>query len=161
VFYHHGDREIQSGDPVLLDFGCVVDHYCSDQTRIVVFDGDPPQEFPRVHEAVLEAHEAAVEAVEPVVPAEAVEETAHSILEEYGYLDSTQHRTGHGVGLTVHEGPNILKGNDQPLEPGMVFSVEPGVYFEDRFGVRIEDLVAVTETGYRRLNDSPRTWRPL
>lgn len=161
VFYHHGDREVAAGEPVLLDFGCIVDRYCSDQTRMVVFDGEPPEEFERVYDAVLAAYEAGVSAVEPGVPAESVEQACHEVLEEHGYADRVQHRTGHGVGLTPNEGPAILTGNTAPLRPGMVFSVEPGVYFEGRFGVRLEDLVVVTEDGCRSLNHSPMTWRPL
>lgn len=161
VFYHHGDREIERGDPVLLDFGAVVDHYRSDQTRMVVFAGEPPAEFERMHDAVSEALEAGVDAVRPGVPVEAVELACHDVLAEYGCVDQTLHRTGHGVGLTVHEAPNVIEGNERELEPGMVFSVEPGVYFEGEFGVRIEDLVAVTEDGAERLNSSPRTWQPL
>lgn len=161
VFYHHGDREIESGDPVLLDFGCVVDHYCSDQTRMVVFDGEPSERFLEVYRAVEEAKRTGIEAVEPGIPAAAIEEPVHRVLENHGLLEYVQHRTGHGVGMTPYEGPDILRGNETSLEPGMVFSVEPGVYVEGKFGVRLEDLVVVTEDGHRRLNTSPETWRPL
>ena len=159
--HRHGDREIRRGDPVVLDFGAYVDHYPGDQTRTVVFAGDPPAEFRRVHEVVREAQRAAVEAVEPGVPAEAVDRAAREVIEAAGYGEQFVHRTGHGVGLDVHEAPYIVEGNDAELEPGMVFSVEPGVYLEGEFGVRIEDLVAVTEDGCERLNDSPRTWEPI
>ncbi|APW99910.1 peptidase [Halobiforma lacisalsi AJ5] len=160
---HHrsGDRTIEAGDPVVLDFGTRAGGYPGDQTRTVVFDGEPPAAFEEVHDAVLEAHNAAVEAVEPGVPAEEIDRVARDVLEERGYGDEFIHRTGHGVGLDVHEPPYITAGNDRELEPGMVFSVEPGVYLEGEFGVRIEDLVVVTEDGHERLNDSPRTWRPL
>ncbi|TYT61528.1 aminopeptidase P family protein [Natrialba swarupiae] len=159
--HRHGDRTIQPGDPVVLDFGTVVDGYAGDQTRTVVFDGDPPDGYEAVHEAVLAAQSAAVDAVEPGVAAREVDRAARSVLEQRGYGDRFVHRTGHGVGLDLHESPYIAADNDQQLEPGMVFSVEPGVYLEDEFGVRIEDLVVVTEDGCERLNHSPRTWRPL
>ncbi|WP_244605240.1 M24 family metallopeptidase [Halorussus halobius] len=159
--YRHGDREIERGDPVVLDFGAYVDDYPGDQTRTVVFAGDPPEEFERVHEVVREAQQAGVEAAEPGVPAEAVDRAAREVIEEAGYGDRFTHRTGHGVGLDVHEEPYVVAGNETELEPGMVFSVEPGVYLPGEFGVRIEDLVAVTEDGCERLNDSPRTWKPL
>jgi Xaa-Pro aminopeptidase len=157
----HGDREIARGDPVVLDFGGVVDDYPGDQTRTVVFAGDPPDEFERVHGVVREALSAGVDAVEPGVEAQAVDAAAREVIEDAGYGDAFVHRTGHGVGLDVHEPPYVVDGNDRELEPGMVFSVEPGVYLEDRFGVRIEDLVVVTDDGCERLNDSPRGWRPL
>lgn len=159
--HRHGDREIRRGDPVVLDFGAYVDHYPGDQTRTVVFAGDPPADFEAVHEVVAEAQQAAVEAVEPGVPAEEVDRAAREVIEAAGYGDRFVHRTGHGVGLDVHEDPYIVEGNGTELEPGMVFSVEPGVYLEGAFGVRVEDLVVVTDDGYERLNDSPRTWEPL
>ncbi|MFQ3295795.1 MAG: Xaa-Pro aminopeptidase [Natrialbaceae archaeon] len=157
----HGDREIRPGEPVVLDFGGYLDRYPGDQTRTVVFDGEPPDEFDTVHKTVLEAMNTGIDAVEPGVEAGTIDRTARAVIEEAGYGDAFIHRTGHGVGLEVHEAPYIVGGNDRELEPGMVFSVEPGIYLEDEFGVRIEDLVVVTEDGAERLNDSPRTGRPL
>jgi Xaa-Pro aminopeptidase len=155
----HGDREIEPGDPVVLDFGAFVDGYAGDQTRTVVFAGEPPAEFREVHRAVREAQEAGVAAVEPGVEAQAVDRAVREVIEEAGYGDRFVHRTGHGVGLEVHEEPYVVAGNDRELEAGMVFSVEPGVYLPGEFGVRIEDLVVVTEDGCERLNDSARGWR--
>ncbi|MFB6173191.1 MAG: M24 family metallopeptidase [Halobacteriales archaeon] len=155
---HHdrGDREIAPGDPVVLDFGCYRGAYPSDQTRTVVFGGDPPAGFEAVFDAVRDAQRAAIEAIEPGVTAGAVDRAARAVIEDRGYGDDFLHRTGHGVGLEVHEPPYIVADNDRELEPGMVFSVEPGVYREGAFGVRIEDLVAVTEDGGEVLNGSPR-----
>ncbi|WP_293032715.1 Xaa-Pro peptidase family protein [Natronococcus sp.] len=163
--HHPGDREIERGDPVVLDFGAFVEsdleagtaRYPGDQTRTIVV-GEPSAEYERVHEAVREAQQAAVEAVEPGLEAGKIDRVARSVIEEAGYGDAFVHRTGHGVGLEVHEPPYITAGNDRELEPGMVFSIEPGIYLEGQFGVRIEDLVAVTEEGCERLNDSPRGW---
>lgn len=155
----HGDREIRAGDPVVLDFGTRVDGYPSDQTRTLVFAGDPPEEYRTVHAVVREAQAAAVDAVEPGVTAAAVDRAARSVIEEAGYGDAFVHRTGHGVGLDVHEEPYVVAGNDRELEPGMVFSVEPGIYLEGRFGCRIEDLVVVTDDGVERLNATDRGWR--
>ena len=155
----HGDREIERGDPVVLDFGGFVDDYPGDQTRTVVFAGDPPEEFEHVHDVVRNAQQAAIDAIEPGVEAQAVDAAARDVIESAGYGDAFVHRTGHGVGLDVHEPPYVVDGNDRELEPGMVFSVEPGVYLEDRFGVRIEDLVVVTDDGHERLNDTDRGWR--
>ncbi|MFB6270693.1 MAG: M24 family metallopeptidase [Halobacterium sp.] len=157
--HHRSDREIRPGDPVVLDFGTRVDHYPSDQTRTVVFDGEPSAEFQTVHDVVRDAQQAAVEAVEPGVAAEDVDAAAREVIADAGYGDEFIHRTGHGVGLEVHEEPFIVGGNDRPLRPGMVFSVEPGVYLEGEFGVRIEDLVVVTEDGCERLNDTDRGWQ--
>ncbi|WP_144924631.1 M24 family metallopeptidase [Halorubrum salsamenti] len=155
----HGDREVRAGEPVVLDFGTRVDGYPSDQTRTLVFDGEPPAEYERVHETVRAAQTAAVEAVGPGVAAEAVDRAAREVVEDAGYGEAFVHRTGHGVGLDVHEEPYIVAGNDRALEPGMAFSVEPGIYLDGRFGCRIEDLVVVTEDGCQRLNDTDRGWR--
>ncbi|PSQ17018.1 aminopeptidase P family protein [Halobacteriales archaeon QS_8_69_26] len=159
--HHHGDRQIREGDPVVLDFGTRVDGYPSDQTRTVVFAGDPPDGFTEAFEAVRDAQAAAVDAVEPGVEAREIDRAAREVIEGRGYGDAFVHRTGHGVGLEVHEAPYIVEGNDTELAEGMVFSVEPGVYVEGEFGIRIEDLVAVTAEGAERLNDSPRGWEPL
>ncbi|WP_129116252.1 M24 family metallopeptidase [Halegenticoccus tardaugens] len=159
--HRHGDRTIERGDPVVLDFGGVYDHYPGDQTRTVVFAGDPPAGFEERYRAVREANEASVQAVTPGTEAQAIDRAARAVIEEAGYGDEFVHRTGHGVGLDVHEPPYIVEGNDLELEPGMVFSIEPGVYPEGEYGVRIEDLVVVTEDSCERLNDSARTWKPL
>jgi len=158
---HHrsGDREIRAGDPVVLDFGTRVDGYPSDQTRTLVLAGDPPDEYPGIHEVVREAQAAAVDAVEPGVTAAAIDRAAREVIEDAGYGDAFVHRTGHGVGLDVHEEPYVVAGNDRELEPGMVFSVEPGIYLGGRFGCRIEDLVVVTNDGAERLNRTDRGWR--
>ncbi|WP_230893134.1 M24 family metallopeptidase [Halobacterium sp. KA-6] len=157
--HRHGDREIDVGDPVVLDFGTRIDGYPSDQTRTVVFGGDPPSEFKTVHEVVREAQQAAIETIQPGVPAEAVDTAAREVIADAGYGDAFIHRTGHGLGLEVHEDPYIVSGNDERLQEGMVFSVEPGVYFDGKFGVRIEDIVVVTTDGCERLNDTSRDWR--
>lgn len=156
----HGDRTIQSGDPVVLDFGAYIDRYPGDQTRTIVFDGEPPDGYIEAHEAVGAAQTAAFDAVEPGVTTGTVDAAARTVLEDRGYGEAFIHRTGHGVGLSVHEAPYIVAGGERTLEPGMVFSIEPGVYISGEFGVRIEDLVVVTQDGAERLNDSPREWQP-
>ncbi|GAB7093765.1 Xaa-Pro peptidase family protein [Halolamina litorea] len=164
--YRAGHRELETGDPVILDFGSIVDGYLSDQTRTVVVGGEPPEGFVDAHETVIEAADAAVDAVEPGVRADEVDAAARAVIEDAGYGDCFPHVTGHGVGLDIHEPPFLIGGsylegwNHVELEPGMVFSIEPAIY-TDAFGVRVEDLVVATEDGAERLNGSPRTWEPL
>lgn len=155
----HGNRVIEAGEPVVLDFGTRVDGYPSDQTRTVVFDGEPDDEFRTVHELVRRSQTAAIETIEPGVTAGEVDAVARDVIESAGYGEQFIHRTGHGVGLDIHEEPTIVEGSERLLEPNMVFSVEPGVYLPDEFGVRIEDLVVVTPDGCERLNRTSREWQ--
>ena len=154
---HHepGPRAIRAGEEVVLDFGGTIGGYFSDMTRTVVVER-APRGFGHVYDIVREAQEAAFQAVRPGVPAEAVDAAAREVIAMSGYADRFVHRTGHGIGLEVHEHPYIVTGNSRPLEPGMCFSIEPGIYLEGRFGVRIEDIVTVTETGAQRLNRATR-----
>jgi D-alanyl-D-alanine dipeptidase len=154
---HHaaGERVIGPGDAVVLDFGGRAGGYCSDITR-TVFVGEPDEEQARVYAVVREAQQAAFVAIRPGVAAQEVDRAARAVISDAGYGDRFVHRTGHGIGLEVHEPPYIVEGNETPLEPGMTFSDEPGVYLTDRFGVRIEDQVLVTEDGADRLNEASR-----
>ncbi len=154
---HHepGSRTIRPGDAVVLDFGGQVSGYFSDTTRTVCV-GEWPEGFDDVYEVVREAQEAAFRLVEPGAPAQDVDRAARAVIAEAGFGDRFVHRTGHGIGLEVHEHPYIVEGNAEPLREGMCFSIEPGIYLPGRFGVRIEDIVAVTKGGAVRLNHSPR-----
>ncbi|MGE5225777.1 MAG: M24 family metallopeptidase [Planctomycetaceae bacterium] len=154
---HHepGERTIERGDAVVLDFGGALDGYFSDTTRTVVV-GEPPEGFEPVYALVRAAQAAAVETVRPGVAIQEVDRAARRVIAEAGYGDRFVHRTGHGIGLEVHEPPYAVEGDTTVLEPGMTFSVEPGVYLEGRFGVRIEDIVAVTADGVERLNTTTR-----
>lgn len=158
---HHSptNRKIQEGEPVVLDFGCFIDGYASDQTRTLVFGGEPSEKFQEVHSAVLEAQKTAIDLIEPDVTAGEVDAAAREVLEKHGFAEQFVHSTGHGVGVEVHEKPRIAEGKEDKLKEGMAVTVEPGAYFEGEFGVRIEDLVLVTEDGCERLNKTSRDYR--
>ncbi|NKR91276.1 M24 family metallopeptidase [Prescottella equi] len=154
---HHevSDRVIESGDVVVIDIGGPVEPgYNSDSTRTYVLGEPDPQVAEQV--GVLEAAQrAAVEAVRPGVTAESVDAAARDVLADAGLGEVFVHRTGHGIGLSVHEEPYIVAGNEMVLEPGMAFSIEPGVYFRGRWGARIEDIVVVTADGCESMNLRP------
>ncbi len=154
---HHGagERVIERGDMVVLDFGGLLGGCGSDTSR-TVHVGEPTDEERRVHDIVRAAQEAGFRAVRPGVACQEVDRAARAVIEDAGYGEYFIHRTGHGIGVTTHEPPYMVEGEEQPLVPGMCFSVEPGIYLPGRFGVRIEDIVTVTEDGGRRLNDTTR-----
>jgi Xaa-Pro aminopeptidase len=154
---HHeaGERVIEPGDTVVLDFGGLKDGYGSDTTRTVHVGAEVPDEVRTVHEVVRRAQQAAFEAVRPGVACQEIDRVARAVITEAGYGEYFIHRTGHGIGVTTHEPPYMVEGEQQPLVPGMCFSIEPGIYLPGRFGVRIEDIVTVTETGGRRFNNTP------
>jgi Xaa-Pro aminopeptidase len=152
AFPHHepGTRTLSPGDTIVIDIVATLDGYCSDITRMVHL-GEPSDEVRRVYDTVREANRRGREAARAGALASDVDRAARSIIEEAGYGPYFVHRTGHGLGMDVHEPPWISGSNARVLEPGMVFSVEPGIYLPGRFGVRIEDIVAVTQGGCRRL----------
>jgi Xaa-Pro aminopeptidase len=160
---HHraGDRRIENGDLVVLDFGGVLDGYCSDLTRTVSV-GPPSEEIRRIYAAVLAAQQAAVAAVGPGVDASTVDRAARAVLEQAGLGEAFGHGTGHGLGLEVHEEPRLSRTSagtippPRPLQPGMVVTIEPGAYLPGWGGVRIEDDVAVTSDGRAVLTSVPR-----
>ena len=157
---HHEptERTIGRGDVVVLDFGGVVQGYFSDTTRTVAV-GESGDEARSVHDTVRRAQAAAIEAVRPGVPIELVDRAARAVIDHAGYGERFIHRTGHGIGLEVHEPPYAAVGDPTILEPGMTFSVEPGIYLDGRFGVRIEDIVVVGDRGAEPLNESDRDLR--
>ena len=163
---HHraGDRILSVGDLVVLDFGGVLDGYCSDLTRTVSI-GPPSPEARRLYTAVYDAQQAAIESISPGVESVTVDAAARSILQERGLGEAFGHGTGHGLGLDIHEEPRITRPRaDIPsvrLEPGMVVTIEPGAYLPGFGGVRIEDDVLVTETGHEVLTAVPRDLRSL
>ncbi|MET9544580.1 aminopeptidase P family protein [Streptomyces sp. NPDC006627] len=154
---HHeaGERVIEHGDMVVLDFGGLLHGYGSDTSR-TVHVGEPTDEERRVHDVVREAQAAGCAAVRPGAACQDVDRAARAVITDAGYGAYFIHRTGHGIGVTTHEPPYMIEGEEQPLVPGMCFSVEPGIYLPGRFGVRIEDIVTVTDDGGRRLNATAR-----
>jgi Xaa-Pro aminopeptidase len=148
--YRAGNRLLAAGDLVVLDFGGVLDGYCSDLTRTVAV-APPSAETQRVFAAVREAQQAAIDAVRPGIATTEVDRAARRVLEAHGLGEAFGHGTGHGLGLDVHEEPRVTRPRADvapvSLEPGMVFTIEPGAYLPGWGGVRIEDDVLVTEHG--------------
>jgi Xaa-Pro dipeptidase len=146
-----GEQKLAKGDIVLIDTGCRVQGYNSDITRTYVF-GKPSVEQRQVWETEKAAQAAAFAAVRPGVPCEEIDATARRVLEAAGYgpdyaLPGLPHRTGHGIGLSIHEAPYLVRGDKTPLQPGMCFSNEPMIVLPETFGVRLEDHFYVTPTG--------------
>jgi Xaa-Pro dipeptidase len=156
---HHdvSDRVIADGDVVVIDIGGPLPSgYYSDCTRTYAVGNTPPASVREAYAVLQEAQERAVAAVRPGVTAEQVDAAARQPITAGGLGERFVHRTGHGIGLDVHEDPYIVGGNALALEPGMAFSVEPGVYLDGEWGARIEDIVVVTDDGCERLNGRPR-----
>lgn len=159
---HHesSERVIVEGDVVVVDIGGpAASGYNSDTTRTYIVGEPSDPEAARVHRIVQEAQAAGVEAAVAGATCASVDAAARAVIEAAGYGDFFITRTGHGIGLEVHEHPYLVAGNDEPLRPGMAFSVEPGIYLPGRFGVRIEDIVVVDEAGLPRpLNRTTHGW---
>lgn len=150
-----GDRCVENGDFVTMDFGAVYGGYHSDMTRTVAV-GSASQEMRRVYDTVLAANEAAEEKVSAGVTCASVDRAARGLIEQAGYGEFFSHSTGHGVGLEIHESPNVSFKNTAELVCGQIITVEPGIYLPGKFGVRIEDMLAVTKNGYLNLTKSPK-----
>jgi Xaa-Pro aminopeptidase len=150
------DRAVQAGELVVIDFGCVVDGYCSDMTRTVSV-GDPGPEARRVWDVVLESQRAGRAAVRAGVKCVDVDRASRAVIEDAGWGEAFAHGTGHGVGLEIHESPRVAATSDGTLEPGHVVTVEPGVYLPGVGGVRIEDTVVVTSDGADALTEFPKS----
>ncbi len=159
---HHRptDRKIRQGDVIVLDYGAKYRGYCSDITR-TVFVGEPSEEAKTVYEIVKEAQEKAFQTVREGVTAGDVDRTARGYIVRAGYGECFTHRTGHGLGLDVHEEPYISPGNSTILAEGMVFTIEPGIYLPGKFGIRIEDDVAVLNGRGERLTKAEREFLSL
>ncbi|MEJ2447572.1 MAG: Xaa-Pro peptidase family protein [Anaerolineales bacterium] len=155
-----GDRILQEGDLVLIDWGAAYHGYYSDITRVFAL-GDLHPEIEKIAQFVREANLAARAAVKPGVSASEVDRAARQVISEAGYGEFFTHRTGHGLGREAHEEPYISQFDETILEPGMTFTIEPGIYLPNRGGVRIEDDILVTEDGGRSLTNQPRVLSQL
>ena len=158
---HHepGDRRIGAGDAIVLDIGGVLQGYCSDTTRTLWVTGDkdrPDPDFLTRYGVLQRAQAEASAAVRPGTACEAIDARARTVINDAGFGDCFIHRTGHGIGLEVHEDPYIVAGNHQPLRVGHAFSIEPGIYVEGRDGARIEDIVVCGTHGADAMNRSSR-----
>lgn len=151
-------RTIQVGDLVMMDFGTVYQGYHSDLTRTLVIGEPDAQQWER-YKLVLKAQEAVFQEIQPGMRACEADALARSVIEEAGYGENFGHSLGHGVGLEIHEGPNLSPRDETILEPGMIVTVEPGIYIPGWGGIRIEDMVVITPGGCERLTRSPKVFK--
>ena len=162
---HHSfsDRALAEGEPVVVDIGGTLPSgYHSDCTRTYVVGGDfskAPQDFQDAYAVLADAQAAGRAAAHPGSTAADIDAIARQAISAAGWGDYFVHRTGHGIGLSTHEEPFIMEGNDLALEEGMAFSIEPGIYLEGKWGMRLEDIVVLTNDGYESLNLAPRDIR--
>ena len=152
------DYHIKPGDALLFDFGGTHHGYGADITR-TVFVGEVSEHDRAFYETVLAANEKGRTMARPGITASDLDDAVLTVLEQSQFAAFCRHKTGHGLGLDIHEAPQIMRGNAQVLEPGMVFTIEPGLYRDGEAGVRIEDNVVVTESGIECLTSFPRELR--
>lgn len=150
-----GDRVLEQGMFVTMDFGCKVDGYCSDMTRTVAI-GQPDEEMERVYQTVLEAQKAGINAARAGVPGREIDAAARRVIEEAGYGEYFSHSMGHSLGIDIHEGPNASPSEERLMPVGAVISAEPGIYIPGKFGVRIEDVLILKEGGCENMTRSPK-----
>lgn len=148
AFPHHqtGETRLKRGDAVVMDIGGGMQNYSSDMTRMAVM-GDAPEGYQQIHDVVEQAVQAAMAAARPGVVASRVDAAARNVIKDAGFGDYFIHRTGHGMGVEVHEPPYLTASSETVLEEGMVFSIEPGIYLPGRFGIRLEDIVILRSDG--------------
>ncbi|OFP85300.1 Xaa-Pro peptidase family protein [Corynebacterium sp. HMSC059E07] len=161
--YDYGERELSAGDPVVVDIGGTLPSgYHSDCTRTYVVGADPsaaPADFQEAYAVLEEAQAAGRAAARPGATAQEIDRATRSVIESAGWGEYFTHRTGHGIGLSTHEEPFIMEGNELELAESMAFSIEPGIYVPGKWGMRLEDIVVTTESGYESLNQAPRGLR--
>lgn len=154
--HHTGETQLKDGDAVLIDTGARIHGYPSDMTR-VGFLGSAPEGFGQIHSILDRAVAAAIKAARPGARASDVDKAARDVITAAGYGPNFLHRTGHGLGIDIHEPPYITATADTVLEDGMVFSIEPGIYLQGQYGLRLEDIVIIRNGQAEILSDMPRT----
>ena len=154
------DKTIAVGDFVTMDFGCIVDGYCSDMTRTVAV-GHVTEEMQRVYDIVLNAQLAGIACCKAGISGREVDGAARRVIEAAGYGDAFGHGFGHGVGLEIHEMPTASSRAEAILPAGSILTAEPGIYLPGKFGVRTEDMLYVIEDGCINLTEAPKTLRIL
>ena len=150
-----GERAIQAGEFVTMDFGCIYHGYCSDMTRTVAV-GYATEEMQHIYQVVLQAQLAGIAAARAGVTGEAVDGAARAVISSAGYGHAFTHSFGHGVGVEIHESPNASPSVREPLPAGAVISAEPGIYLPGKLGIRIEDVIVLEEGGCRNLTRAPK-----
>lgn len=149
------DKQVAEGDFVTMDFGCIVDGYCSDMTRTVAV-GHCTEEMRRVYDIVLQAQCAGIATARAGITGAAVDAAARNIITQAGYGDAFGHGFGHGVGLYIHEMPTASPSMQSALPQGAILTAEPGIYLPEKFGVRIEDMLQITADGCKNLTEAPK-----
>lgn len=153
-------RRLQRGDVVIHGTGCVVEGYYSEDER-TIFVGPPTSEQRRLFDVMARAQQSAVDAIRPGVKCQEIDRTARGVIEQAGYGPQFMHRTGHGIGIDIHEAPYFSASDETVLQPGMVMSVEPGIYVDGVGGFRHSDTIIVTESGADVLTKFPKTLAEL
>lgn len=149
------EKPIAEGDFITMDFGCIVNGYCSDMTRTVAV-GYATDEMAHVYDVVLRAQKAGIAAARPGVTGKEIDQAAREVIEQADFGPYFGHGFGHGVGLQIHEEPRLSTRGDKIMQDGVIVTAEPGIYLPGRFGVRIEDMLYLTGDSYRNLTEAPK-----
>ena len=155
-----GERRVQKGDMIVMDYGAGYPDYHADMTRTVVL-GEPSEEQRKVYDIVRLANETCAAAIKPGIRGKEIQDLAVKVISDAGYGDYFKHGLGHGVGLQIHERPNFSRGYDKPCPLGSVVTDEPGIYLPGKFGIRVEDTGVITEDGYKPFGRSSHDLRVI
>ena len=149
------DKRIENGDFITMDFGTIINGYHSDMTRTVAV-GFATDEMKNVYDTVLKAQQNCLDNIKAGISCKTGDMFARSVINDSGYGQYFTHSTGHGVGVEIHEFPNLSPASDSILQTGNIVTVEPGIYIPEKFGIRIEDMALITESGCRNLTKAPK-----